>query len=71
MLGTITADIDIEKLNERGKLECHLARSYTLPYEVSAFIYINVLVGVRVVFLPDCFLVLFLLIYRGVGAFLK
>ena len=69
MLGTITADIDIEKLNERGKLECHLARSYTLPYEVFAFI--NVLVGVRVVFLPDCLLVLFLLIYRGVGAFLK
>ena len=35
----------IEKLNERGKkrlnakLERHLARSHTLPYEVSAFIY--------------------------------
>ena len=51
------------------KLEHHLTRPRTLSYEVSAFI--NVLVGVRVVFLPDCLLVLFLLIYRGVGAFLK
>ena len=46
MLGTITAHINIEKLNERGKkrlnakLERHLARPHTLPYEVSAFIYI-------------------------------
>ena len=31
----------------------------------------NVLVGVRVVFLPDCFLVLSLLKYRDVGAFKK
>ena len=31
----------------------------------------NVLVGVRVVFLLDCPLVLFLLKYKGVGAFLK
>ena len=42
-LGTITANINIEKLNERSKkmlnakLERHLARPYTLPYEVSAF----------------------------------
>ena len=51
MLETITAHINIEKLNERGKkkkkkkklnakLECHLARPHTLPYEVSTFIYI-------------------------------
>ena len=45
-LGTITAHINIEKLNERGKkklnakLERHLARLHTLPYEVSAFIYL-------------------------------
>ena len=45
MLGTITAHINIEKLNERGKkrlnakLERHLARPHTLLYEVSAFIY--------------------------------
>ena len=31
----------------------------------------NVLVGVRVVFLPDCPLVLSLLKHRGVGAFLN
>ena len=31
----------------------------------------NVLVGVRVVFLLDCPLVLFLLKYKGVGAFLN
>ena len=31
----------------------------------------NVLVGVRVVFLLDCLLVLFLLKYKGVGAFLN
>ena len=39
------AHFDIEKLNERGKkrlnakLECYLARSHTLLYEVSAYIY--------------------------------
>ena len=44
-LGTITAHINIEKLNERGKkrlnakLERHLARPHTLSYEISAFIY--------------------------------
>ena len=51
MFGTITAHINIEKLNERGKkekeklnakLERHLARPHTLPYEVSAFIYIYI-----------------------------
>ena len=48
MLGTITAHINIEKLNEIGKkmlntkLECHLARPHTLPYEVSTFIYIYI-----------------------------
>ena len=48
MLGTITIHINIEKLNERGKkrlnakLEHHLARPHTLPYEVSAFIYIYI-----------------------------
>ena len=31
----------------------------------------NILVGVRVIFLPDCPLVLFLLKYKGVGAFLN
>ena len=31
----------------------------------------NVLVGLRIVFLPDCPLVLFLLKYNGVGAFLN
>ena len=31
----------------------------------------NVLVGVRVAFLPDCLLVLSLLKHRGVGAFLN
>ena len=31
----------------------------------------NVLVVVRVVFLPDCSLVLFLLKYKGVGAFVN
>ena len=31
----------------------------------------NVLVGVRVVFLPDCPLVLSVLKHRGVGAFLN
>ena len=31
----------------------------------------NVLVGLRIVFLPDCPLVLFLLKYKGVGAFLN
>ena len=31
----------------------------------------NVLVGVRIVFLPDCPLVLFLLKHRGVGVFLN
>ena len=31
----------------------------------------NVLVGVRVVFLPDCPLILFLLKYKGVSAFLN
>ena len=42
-LGTITAYINIEKLNERGKkrlnakLERHLARPHTLLYEVHAF----------------------------------
>ena len=48
--GTITAHINIEKLNERGKkkrlnakLERHLARPHTLPYEVSAlYIYIYI-----------------------------
>ena len=46
ILGTITAHINIEKLNERGKkrlnakLERHLARPHTLPHEISAFIYI-------------------------------
>ena len=36
-----------KKLNERGKkmlnvkLECHIARPYTLLHEVSAFIYTN------------------------------
>ena len=50
MLGTITTHIDIEKLNERGKkmlnakLERHLARPHTLPYEVSAYIYIYILI---------------------------
>ena len=45
MLGIIMAHFDIEKLNERGKkrlnakLECYLARSHTLLYEVSAYIY--------------------------------
>ena len=50
MLGTITAHIDIEKLNERGKkkmlnakLERHLARPHTLPYKVSTFIYTSLL----------------------------
>ena len=44
MLRTITAHINIEKLNERdkkklnAKLEHHLARPHTLPYEVFAFI---------------------------------
>ena len=51
MLETITTHINIEKLNERGKkekeklnakLERHLARPHTLPYEVSAFIYIYI-----------------------------
>ena len=48
MLGTITAHINIKKLNEIGKkmlntkLECHLARPHTLPYEVSTFIYIYI-----------------------------
>ena len=31
----------------------------------------NILVGVRVSFLPDCPLILFLLKYGGVGAFLN
>ena len=31
----------------------------------------NVLVGVRVIFLPDCYLVLFLLKHRGIEAFLN
>ena len=31
----------------------------------------NALVGVKVIFLPDCPLVLFLLKYKGVGAFLN
>ena len=31
----------------------------------------NILVGVRIVFLPDCPLVLSLLKYKGVGAFLN
>ena len=43
MLGTITAHMDIEKFNERGKLERYLARPHTLPYEVSTFIYIVML----------------------------
>ena len=49
MLGTITAHINIEKINEKSKkrlnakLERHLARPHTLPYEVSAFIYILIL----------------------------
>ena len=48
ILGTITAHINIEKLNERGKkrlnakLERHLARPHTLPHEVSAYIYIYI-----------------------------
>ena len=48
MLGIITAHIDIEKFNERGKkmlnarLMCHLTRPHTLPYEISAFIYIYI-----------------------------
>ena len=47
-LGTIIAYIDIQKLNERckkmlnAKLKCHLARPHTLPYEVSAYIYIYI-----------------------------
>ena len=47
-LGTITAHINIEKLNERGKkmlnakLEHHLPRPHTLLYEVSAYIYIDI-----------------------------
>ena len=41
-----------------------------LTGEWSYFLY-NVIVGVRVVFLPDCPLVLFLLKYKGVGAFLN
>ena len=47
MLGTITECINIEKLNKRGKkrlnakLEHHLARPHTLPYEVFAYIYID------------------------------
>ena len=46
MFGTITARINIEKLNERGKkmlnakLERHLERPCILPHEVFAFIYI-------------------------------
>ena len=48
MLGTIIAHVNIEKLNERGKkrlnakLERHLARPHTLPYEVSVYIYIYI-----------------------------
>ena len=48
MFGTITARINIEKLNERGKkmlnakLERHLERPCILPHEVFAFIYIYI-----------------------------
>ena len=54
MLGTITARINIEKLNERGKkrlnakLECHLARPHTLPHEVFAFIYIYIYIYILI-----------------------
>ena len=43
-LATIIAHINVEKLNESGKkklnvkLERHLARPHTFPYEVFAFI---------------------------------
>ena len=52
MLGTITAHINTEKLNEIGKkrlstkLEFHLARPHTLPYEVSTFIYIYIYIEI-------------------------
>ena len=48
MLETITAYINIEKLNERGKkrlnakFKRYLTRPHTLPYEISAFIYIYI-----------------------------
>ena len=48
MLGIITARINIEKLNERGKkrlnakLEYHLAKPRTLSHEVSTFIYTSI-----------------------------
>ena len=47
-LETITAHINIEKLNEKdkkmlnAKLERHLTRPHTLPFEVSTFIYIYI-----------------------------
>ena len=48
MLRIITARINIEKLNERGKkrlnakLEYHLAKPRTLSHEVSTFIYTSI-----------------------------
>ena len=60
MLETITTHINIEKLNERGKkkkkklnakLERHLARPHTLPYEVSTFIYIYIYIDEQKLFL--------------------
>ena len=50
------------KINKRIKKKLTREWSYFLG---------NVLVRVRVVFLPDCPLVLFLLKYKGVGAFLN
>ena len=47
-LGIITAHINIEKLNERGKkmlnakLKRHLTIPHTLSYEVSTYIYIYI-----------------------------
>ena len=48
MLETITTHIDIVKFIERGKkmlnakLERHLTRPHTLPYDVFAYIYIYI-----------------------------
>ena len=56
-LGTITAHINIEKLNEKGKkrlnakLKRHLIRPHILMYEISDYIYIYIYMYIDIVFL--------------------
>ena len=58
-LGTITAHINIEKLNEKdkkmlnAKLKRHLVRPHILLYEISAYIYIYIYTHICILILSS------------------